>query len=62
MSLLDRSYFEQRAEAELQLAQQASHPAAVKAHNEMAGHYLDRIGRDENSKENGTTLSWLAEA
>lgn len=37
------SYFYDRAEAELKLAQDAEHPAAVRAHYLLAGHYLDRF-------------------
>jgi hypothetical protein len=40
-----RSYYEQRAEAELEMAQQAEHPAAVRAHYELAGMYLDQLHR-----------------
>jgi hypothetical protein len=40
---LDRSYFYERAEAELKLAQRATDPAAVKAHYQLAGYYLDRV-------------------
>ncbi len=40
---LDKEYFEQRAEAELSLAQAAAHPAAVRAHYLLAGFYLDRL-------------------
>jgi hypothetical protein len=36
-------YFYDRAEAELKRAQQAEHPAAVRAHYLLAGHYLDRF-------------------
>jgi hypothetical protein len=43
MSPTDRSYYEARAEAELQLAQRADHPAAVRAHYNLAGLYLDLI-------------------
>ena len=43
MSSEDRSFYEARAEAELELAQRAAHPAAVKAHEALAGLYLDRI-------------------
>lgn len=39
----DGDYFERRAEAELQLAQAAEHPAVVRAHYLMAGLYLDRL-------------------
>ena len=39
----DLAYFYRRAEAELELAQQAEHPAAVKAHYLLASHYLDSL-------------------
>jgi hypothetical protein len=39
----DREYLERRAEDELELAQRASHPAAVRAHYELLGYYLDRL-------------------
>lgn len=51
MQVDENDYFEERAEAEIKLAQQAQHPAAVKAHCEMAGLYLDRIhGTDSSAK------------
>ncbi|MGK6356262.1 hypothetical protein ACMGDH_13690 [Sphingomonas sp. DT-207] len=37
------NYFYDRAEAELEAAQNADHPAAVRAHYLLAGHYLDRF-------------------
>lgn len=40
-------YFQQRAEAELELAQRAEHANAVRAHYVMAGHYLDLVHNDE---------------
>jgi hypothetical protein len=40
-SELDPNYLYYRAEEELELAQAAEHPAAVKAHYLLAGHYLD---------------------
>ncbi len=43
MSTDERTYYEKRAEAELELAQRAKHPEAVKAHYELAGFYLDRV-------------------
>ena len=48
MDDLDRDYFEARAEAELSLAQSAPHPAAVRSHYIMAGHYLDRLYGQDN--------------
>ena len=47
------SYFYDRAEAELKLAQSAAHPAAVRAHYLLAGHYLDRFYTPEE-EANGT--------
>jgi len=48
----DLSYFEKRAEAELECAQQAEHPAAARAHYLLAGFYLDRIYGSERPVEN----------
>ena len=42
-------YLEERAEAELALAQAAAHPAAVRAHYLLAAHYLDRLYSDRES-------------
>lgn len=39
----DRSYFYDRAEAELDMAQKATAVEAVKAHYTLAGYYLDRV-------------------
>lgn len=39
----DVAYFYRRAEAELEMAQIADHPAAVKAHYLLANHYLDSL-------------------
>jgi hypothetical protein len=39
----DITYFHQRAEAELKMAEKSVAPQAVKAHYELAGHYLDRV-------------------
>lgn len=38
----DDIYFYERAETELELAQRATHPLAVRAHYIIANHYLDR--------------------
>lgn len=43
MSNNDVAYFYRRAEAELEMAQAAEHPAAVKAHYLLATHYLDNL-------------------
>ncbi len=46
-------YWSHRAEQELENAQRAKHPAAVKAHYLLAGYYLDRLyGPDSDA--NGT--------
>jgi hypothetical protein len=39
----ERGYFYQRAEEELQQAEHAGHPAAMKAHYILAGLYLDQV-------------------
>ncbi|HEV7661120.1 MAG TPA: hypothetical protein VGO55_14875 [Allosphingosinicella sp.] len=41
MQSKDRCYYEARAEAEIEAAHQASHPAAARAHYVLAAHYLD---------------------
>ena len=41
MSEDERLYFRERAEAEIQAAQAASHPEAARAHYLLAGYYLD---------------------
>jgi hypothetical protein len=38
----DDEYFYGRAETELELAQRATHPLAVRAHYIIANHYLDK--------------------
>ncbi|WP_176472920.1 hypothetical protein [Sphingomonas lenta] len=43
MNKNDVAYFYRRAEAELEMAQTAQHPAAVKAHYLLAAHYLDSL-------------------
>ena len=39
----DKDYFEKRAEAEIAMAQRATHARVVRAHYELATAYLDRI-------------------
>jgi len=39
----ETEYFLFRAEGELEAAQSASHPKAVKSHYVLAAHYLDRV-------------------
>lgn len=46
MSPEEVAYYEERAEAEIAMAQQASHAGVVKAHYELAAAYLDRIHGD----------------
>lgn len=45
----EMEYYESRAEAELALAQQASHSKAVQAHYQLAAAYLDMIHGDTPS-------------
>ena len=48
MAADDVEYYEQRAEAEIALAQHARDTRAVQAHYQLASHYLDRIhGADQ---------------
>jgi hypothetical protein len=47
MSTLDAEYLERRAEAEIALAQRATDERVVKAHYELATHYLDRLHGDD---------------
>ena len=53
MSYEDADYFQRRAEAEIELAQQAQHQRAVQAHYELASAYLDRIHGDEPRSAGG---------
>lgn len=53
MSSEDKAYLIARAEAELELAQRASHPHAVRAHYEIASSYLDRVYPEEAKDEEG---------
>ena len=43
MSQEDQDYLEERAEAEIRLAQEARHQRAVQAHYELASAYLERL-------------------
>jgi hypothetical protein len=43
MSEDERTYFQNRAEAEIELAQRAQHPGAVRSHYLLAGFYLDLV-------------------
>lgn len=58
---VDGHYFLQRAEAELELAQRATHPRAVAAHFQLAEAYLDRAyGADDF--QTGAQTAALAKA
>lgn len=43
MGIEDAEYYQERAEQEIALAQTADHPAAVRAHFDLAGFYLDMV-------------------
>jgi hypothetical protein len=43
MSSHEISYLELRAESQLELARRATHPAAVRAHYQLAEMYLDKL-------------------
>ncbi|HEY0148753.1 MAG TPA: hypothetical protein VGB70_07085 [Allosphingosinicella sp.] len=53
MSHEDLDYYERRAEAEIEAAQQARHQAVVQAHYELASAYLDRIHGEEPRSSGG---------
>jgi len=53
MSHEEADYYQQRAEAEVALAQQASHQAVVRVHYELASAYLDRIHGDTPRSSGG---------
>ena len=46
----ERSYFYERAEEELEQAQHADHPAAVKAHYLLAGLYFDQVFGEKDAQ------------
>ena len=51
MSQEDLSYYEKRAEAEIELAQKATHIDVVRAHYQLANAYLDRIHGEQPAAE-----------
>ena len=53
MSYEDVDYFQQRAEAEIELAQRAENSRVVQAHYQLAAAYLDRIHGDTPRSEGG---------
>jgi hypothetical protein len=54
----ESSYYEMRAEEALDLAQQAVHPAAVRAHYGMAELYIERM-LDSRAKARGISAPAL---
>lgn len=52
----ERLYWERRAEDELDCAQRAAHPAAIKAHYELLGRYLNRLYPEEKRFAGGRYL------
>lgn len=51
MSSDDSEYLETRAEAEIELAQNATDPRAVQAHYDLATAYLDRLHPEEDEAD-----------
>jgi hypothetical protein len=49
----EAEYYQRRAEAEVELAQQARHRRAVQAHYELAAAYLERIHGAEPRSSGG---------
>lgn len=56
MQISDRAYFEERAEAEIEAAHQAGHPAAARAHYVLAAYYLDLAHNPEAAFHGGPFL------
>lgn len=59
MSLENVEYYRSRALEERRLAQEAASPEAVKAHEELAGHYealVERADMLPRERFNGTSL------
>jgi len=50
MAFDEYEYLQQRAEAELECAQNAAHPSAVRAHYELLGYYLNRLYPEDRHK------------
>ena len=53
MSQDEANYYQQRAEAELKLAQSARHQRVVQAHYDLANYYLERLHGGVPSKPPG---------
>jgi hypothetical protein len=49
----DRIYYQRRAEAEVEKAREARHPAAVSSHYRLAEAYLEKAGGDEARGRSG---------
>ena len=49
MWLNEHEYLQKRAEAELECAEHASHPAAIRAHYLLLGYYLNKLFPDGDS-------------
>jgi hypothetical protein len=47
----EATYLYYRAEEQLQLAQSATHPAAVRAHYLMADHYLENAYKTDEERQ-----------
>ena len=50
----DLAYYRQRAARERELAREARHPNAARAHNLLAGYYADLVGDDAAQPFGGT--------
>ncbi len=51
MTAEELAYLEQRAEAEIEMAQRANHVRVVQAHYELANAYLDKIHGETGQPE-----------
>ena len=58
MGPADKIYFERRAGAEIEAAQAATHAAVVRAHYELASHYLDLVHSPEADADDTRTDQW----
>jgi hypothetical protein len=47
----DKIYFQDRAEAEIALAQHAEHPDAVRSHYLLAAYYLDLVHNETSESD-----------
>ena len=51
MSTEEKAYYQERAEAEIALAQRAEHEGAVRSHYLLAAYYLDLVHHDRILEE-----------